>query len=345
MPRLLSIDLAKGFTVLFIPAIHVIMLYSNNDVHDSIFSLPFRFIAEWPGAQLLMFLMGMGFSFSKRPASHRIKRATMILITGYLLNLLKFLWLYWLGWLPVNLVTDLKFSHSGSTALNLFLIGDILQFAAIALFIMMVIKRFRYHAAIAISIAYLIVVASPLAWDWHHSNIVIDHWLHLVGGRTPDAFFPLVPWLMYPLIGLAIGSYFQSPLSSVKPIACSGAFLLIAGYGMQLLPLHFPNTLFWRTYPDKTIMHLGFVMFWVSLWFWMEPHAKKYSKNYFVRMLSFCSRHITAIYLLQWMVIFWMLPLFGYHNLGIVETMTTIPFIYFIVFIPVYIYHKFGLRK
>lgn len=340
MARLVSIDLAKGLTVLFIPAIHVVMLYSNLTVHHSAFSIPFRFIAEWPGAQLLMFLMAMTFSFSKKPTPYHIKKALLVFIAGYLLNVFKFLLPHSLECLPQSFIHDLDFSHRHLLTTNLVLLGDIFHFAGIALLILTVLKQFRYYAILGAFIACFFIIASPLFWDWHHKNIFVDHLLHLLGGKIPDAFFPLMPWLVYPLVGLSIGNYLQTPYCSVEAISFTGIFLLLSGFSMQFLPLHFPGSLFWRTYPDKTIMHLGFVMFWVSMWLWMEPHIKKYSKNYFVRILSFCSRHITIIYLLQWIIIFWMLPLFGYYNLDIGETIITIPFIYFIIFLPIYIFQR-----
>ena len=345
MPRSLSIDLAKGFTVLFIPAIHIAMLYADQNVHQSFFSLPFKLIAEWPGAQLLMFLMGMSFSFSKRSTVYHIKRALLILVTGYLLNVFKFLFLRWLGWLPSNFIHDLNFSHQHSSALNLFLIGDILQFAGLALLVHCLLRALKYESLFAVFLSYIIIVASPLFWDWHHPNIIVDHFLHLLGGSTPDTFFPLNPWLIYPLIGLAIGNYCRSEYRSLKAIFFSGAFLFLSGFCMQFSPFHFPATLFWRTYPDKTIMHLGFVLVWISFWFWLEPYLKAFENSFIIKLLSFCSRNITTIYLLQWIIIFWMLPLFGYNNLDLGETIITIPFIYILVFVPSYFISKKTNRK
>lgn len=119
MQRYLFLDLARGFTVLFIPIIHVTMLYSQPQVHESWLGYVLRFIAEWSGAQLLMFIMGINLSFSKKTTAFHMKRAALLFITGYILNSLKFLILLWLGWLPQNFLNDMQFAHSRS-AINFF---------------------------------------------------------------------------------------------------------------------------------------------------------------------------------------------------------------------------------
>ena len=66
MQRIQSLDLARGFTVLFMPSVHVVMLYSQPQVQQSLLGDILAFIAEGPGAQLFMLLMGVSFTFSSR---------------------------------------------------------------------------------------------------------------------------------------------------------------------------------------------------------------------------------------------------------------------------------------
>jgi hypothetical protein len=359
MPRLLSLDLARGFTVLFIPTVHCVMLYSTPAVHQSSLGFVLSFIAEWPGAQVFMFLMGMSFSFSMKPVKHHVKKAVVLLLLGYLLNALKFLVPLWLGVFPESLVQDLHFYHGRPLALNLFLIGDIFHFAAIALLIMALLKRSTYWMVWALAIVFILTVTGPLLWDLHHSYFLVDHFLHLVGGRPDDCFFPLVPWIIYPLVGMLIGSYFQLPYASVQPLFFSGCFLFIASALLRHTPFHFPDASFFRAFPDMTNMHLGFVIIWICIWFWasaalsltgpvagVEPQRPRgsqgsakgfgnYSKNCVqgaVRLLCFCSRNISLIYLVQWPVVCWLLPVVGYRCLSLGQTLAAIGLVNGVVF-------------
>lgn len=332
MQRYLFLDLAKGFTVLFIPFIHAVMLYSDPAVLQTWLGSILRFIAEWPGAELLMFVMGMSFSYSKKTSIQQAKRACLVFITGYTLNFFKFVLPNEVHLQPASFAYDLSFSHSGPVELRMFLIGDILQFAGISLLFLALIKRSRYSIVLALLLSFVVVVASPLFWDLHHSNLIIDEFLHLLGGQPSDAFFPCSPWIVYPLLGFGLGSYFQLPHASLRAVFISGLFLCAAGYSMQFLPYSFPETLFWRTYPDKTIMHIGFVLIWLSAWIWIEPYAEALRNDFPVRLLSFCGKNITVIYLLQWVVLFWLLPLVGYRHLDMGESLIVASFIYVIVF-------------
>lgn len=334
MQRLLPLDLAKGFTVLFIPAVHCVMLYSDTSVHQSVFGHVLAFIAEWPGAQVFMFLMGMSFSFSKKPARHHIKKALLLLVVGYLLNVLKFLLPLWTGVFPVELQNELLFYHQRSMSWNLFLTGDIFHFAALALLVMTVIKQSSYYLGVALAFVFVLTVFTPLFWDHHHGNVLVDQLLHLVGGQAADSFFPLVPWIVYPLTGMAIGRYFQLPYASVQPLFFSGCFLFIVSALLRFTPFQFPTTSFYRTFPDGTNMHLGFVIIWVCLWFWMAPLASR--NNVLVQLFCFCSRHISLIYFIQWPVIFWMLSLVGYRCLSLGGSILVTSIVYGIVFGMVY---------
>src|SRR5690242_13320705 len=91
MKRIASIDLARGFTVLFIPAIHSVMLYSTLQVHQSAYGRLLAFIAEWPGAQILMLLMGVSFALSAKVSNKKVLlKALILLFIGYLMNYSKF---------------------------------------------------------------------------------------------------------------------------------------------------------------------------------------------------------------------------------------------------------------
>jgi hypothetical protein len=83
----------------------------------------------------------------------------------------------------------------------------------------------------------------------------------------------------------------------------------------------FPETSFYRTYPLDTIQRIGFVLLALAFWNWVEtnvPHTK------FLGFLETLSRNITQVYLIQWLLICWLLPIFGYHRLGMLTCLMAI---------------------
>jgi hypothetical protein len=267
-----------------------------------------------------------------------LKKAFLLFITGYLLNAFKFLIPLWFRWLPAAFQNDMHFAHNRG-ATNFLLIGDILQFAGIAMVLLALLKRISFYPVYAAFICFVVLMASPLVWDLHHQNILLDHLLHLIGGQPADCFFPFFPWMIYPLAGLMIGRYLQSSIYSMTAIFISGSFLFMASTIMKVLGFHFPEANFYRTWPDESNSHLGFVLIWISIWFWLAKrigHKQPYNRvndarviplkpvinqqKALIDLLCFCSKNITSIYLAQWILIFWLLTIAGYQELDVFHT-------------------------
>lgn len=315
MKRIQSLDLARGFTVLFIPAIHAGMLYSRYEVHTSIPGEFLIAIAEGPGGQLLMLLMGISFTFRQTQNTKQVfKRSIILLITGYLLNILKFVIPYLFGGLPQTVLTKLQVNESNKI-FQLTSIGDILHFAAITQLILHGIYKTKYYHLTAAIIATAILLFSPFIQDAHSTIQPLNYLLELFTGQPPHVFFPLFPWLVYPLTGLTIGYYFKrSESQTMQATALIGLILTVNG----LYADHFLNTEnpagFYRTPPPATAWHLGIVLITLALWHLLSTKIKS---NTLFDILTFSSRHITLIYLIQWIMICWALPIFGYQRLNL----------------------------
>jgi len=319
MPRIKSLDLARGFTVLCIPAVHTILLYSQPSVRDTLPGQLLRFIAEGPGAPLFMLLMGISVALQReQPFQKILKKTVLLLAAGYGLNILKFLLPYAFGWLPADLLSELEVPANGG-AWTLVGLGDILQFAAPALLISYGITRFRSYGCIAAALAISIAWMSPLVWDAHSPHPFINYLLQLATGQPPRTFFPLFPWLAYPLVGLAIGRTIRRDGKfHAAWVGQWGLFFLILHAIFQLAYPTMTATSFYRTYPMDTTEHLGVVMITLYIWDVLSRYVKG---NVLFRILTYCSRNITQIYLIQWPLICWGLPLFGYQQLKELTTL------------------------
>lgn len=320
MKRIQSFDLARGFTVLIMPSIHVVMLYSQPIVQQSLLGDILGFIAEGPGAQLFMLLMGVSFTFSKKNnPRYIVQRAFSLLIAAYLLNFFKFLVPLGLGLMPANLLQELQLKKDFTSAGFFLLIGDILHFAAIAYLVIYIIYRLKYYHFWSFVVAIVIMIGSPLVWDLHTGIVSLDYILQLLGGHPPNVFFPVFPWLVYPLMGLTLG-YLLKEYNQNRLMKKAG----LSGIGIIIIACLFPpseQTIEWlpfyRTQPADTLFHLGFVLTWLSVFHWL---SKKIAANFFYHLLTFCSKNITTIYIIQWVLICWCLAFTGYLKLYMLST-------------------------
>lgn len=314
--RIYALDVARGFTVLFIPVIHCCMMFGNEQTYQSSFGSVLAFIAEWPGAQLFMLHMGIGFSIKQSVSFKKLFNRTLILLAiAYTLNILKFVLPYSVNFLPNQLVSDIE----AVDIISLLLIGDILHFAAVALPVLFVVKKLPQYGICTIILLFIFCFASPGAWAADingFSNPFLHHFTDLFKGAPPQAFFPFFPWIVYPLAGISIGYFLQKDGNIFfLPLLITGIVLMIPGLFSETQA----DETFYRATPWKTLQHLGFICCWLPLWYVLSALFRNSRLLYF---LNICGKNITFIYIIQWPVICWLLPVIGYKTNDIVPTIS-----------------------
>ena len=310
-----SLDLARSFTVLFIAPIHVVLLFASPTVYNT-WPVDFlRFIAKGPSAQLFMLLMGISFVLG-RPKSPQqlLSRVGVLLLAGYLLNFLKFVLPGVLGLLPAGIYQKLQVERGVSDYVQMLLSGDILHVAALAYVLIYLVSRLRRYPHWAAFVAILVCFLSPLCYDLHSGNRVLNYVLQLLGGQPPQVFFPLLPWLVYPLAGLVIGHNIKKGNEMVFGYAAVLGLILLLFSCRDWMPFHnYAETSFYRTYPNGTFYHLGLVLIWL---YRRHMVATRHPNRIQTKFVSFLSSRITLIYIVHWLVICWSLPLVGFRTLG-----------------------------
>lgn len=283
------------------------------------------FVAEGPGAQLFMLLMGIYFSFQQHARFLKVAGRSVVLLTaGYLLNILKFIIPLYLGVLPAALQSDLQVGANRQRIIHLLLLGDILHFASLALLILYLIRKAPHYHYWALCFSVMIVFLSPFVWDMAITGAIGNHVLQLFTGGPPRIFFPVFPWLVYPLLGLAIGYFLQQNRNSLfSKLRDIGVALIITAFLLKSFVIQQESISFYRTLPLDTLQHIAVVLLVLYAWEWLYNHVMQ---NHFFRLLSYMSRHITQVYILQWIIIAWMLPFYGYHELDFTATLMAITF-------------------
>lgn len=308
-------SLARGFIVFVMPAVHSVMLYSSEEVKLGWLGAILGFLAEGPGAQLFMFLMGL-FIVLSRPKTVRqiLIRSLLIGGLGYLLNLFRLVLPYYLNLLPADYITSLTISRDLAAGWQLLMIADILQFASLAYLFCALLYKYIPHIVVLILVMIVVWWISPYVWQVNKlSGFLV---FQLFAGLPPKAFFPLFPWLFFPLLGLVLGRLLQlySSAKFLRIMIVTGISMLLLG---KLITIAEPaewNNNFYRQGRGGTLLHGGIALLWTVLFMGV---AQFKTSNLFFKLLDFVSRHITMIYVLQWLVIMWMFRLFGYNKLAL----------------------------
>jgi surface polysaccharide O-acyltransferase-like enzyme len=122
--------------------------------------------------------------------------------------------------------------------------------------------------------------------------------------------FPLFPWLAYPLLGLALAGFAARATSASRLMrvwALAGASAALAG--VALLPfapgsggiLAFGD--YYRSGLPVQLLLAGFVLLWLPFLWWLD---RRLAWHAVPRYLTSLSRNITAVYLIQWVLIGWL---------------------------------------
>ena len=308
-----GIALARGSIVFLIAPIHCVMVYSTPEVKQGPLGKIMAFFAEYPGAHLFMFLMGAFVVLSHdKPNSVIIKRAILLLVTGWLLNVFKFVIPHLLHLLPENFYVNNHIVQDRYTTYHLLFINDILQFASFAYLVCALIRKASSPMVITCVSGLVVLVLSPVMWDRGTSgNLFINVIPDLLGGFPPKAYFPLFPWLFHCLSGMMFALLLQKNRLNHTTFIVTGIVLVLFGHFISLLEPDAWHITFFRPGAGGTLLHNGITILWISLFVALSENVRS---NKVFSFFEWYSNHITSIYLVQWCIIMWVLLLVGYEK-------------------------------
>ncbi|NTS78840.1 DUF1624 domain-containing protein [Catenovulum sp. SM1970] len=321
--RIAGFDLARGLAVFFMILIHVLHFYAIKPVWVTNFGTIIEYLGEWPAAPVFIFIMGVFLIYgNKQTFSQGMKRAFMLFALGYLLNFARGTAPMWLS-LEMELVTLEQLG--GYTPMTEFLVIDIFQYAALAYAIGLVLKHTLPNQPwLWIALATIIAFASPYVWDFETGMPVVDELTKFLWGHYHyGTAFPLFPWLAYPLVGMAFGHWLSKPDAQSNLFGRSfviGCAVLLTGVTITIsnYDYHIAHPL--RTGPGSVVMITGFVLIWLSVCRYITLHVPN---NPIFNLLYFWSKHVTTIYVVQWILIGWGLMLVGSQQLNLSQTIAS----------------------
>ncbi|UAY54201.1 heparan-alpha-glucosaminide N-acetyltransferase domain-containing protein [Arachidicoccus terrestris] len=324
-PRNLTIDIAKGLVVLIIPATHVILYYSTQAVRQGVLGSVLRCFSEGVGAQVLMFLLGFSFFLGRdKSVKFIFKRSISIFLLAYLLNFIGFVLPTAFGLMPDSFFSYYRLQTGVFGVIDLLMVGAIFQFAAISYLVCGILHHFRVRFGFVSFFTMIVLAISPMAWGIRLDNFLLDYVLKLLNGCPPAVFFPFFPWGVYPLLGYIFGILFKNMPTEqfYRTTMITGVVCVIIGIsGVQIEPRFF-NMTFYRLGPAGTLLHCGLVLLWLNMSHFLAAKLRK--GRYFLFVVYWCSTHITAIYLIQWVLICWLFPFYGFMKLDSIETLKAI---------------------
>lgn len=295
--RLYFPDSLKGLAVLFMIQVHLMEVFVKEEIFNSTLGTVSLFLGGIPAAPVFMVVMGYFLAFGKKNPSAMAKRGIRLFFGGLLLNI----------GLNAHLLFNIIFKGWQINPWHYIFGADILPLAGLSLLALALIQVFaknRYwiYFGLALAIALLSNGFYPLQFENHTLNYLLAF---LIGG-TSWSYFPLIPWLAYPLLGYGIKLVsekidFESLMKNIwsKTIlfALVIGLCISAGFGIHystdLIEYYHFNILFFA-------WSIGFIVVWVYLLYLINKLAHN---SLFFIYLQFLGKNVTLIYVIQWLLI------------------------------------------
>ena len=318
--RIRAFDLARGLAVLFMILVHVLAQYGTDAAWASPIGQVVLFFGGPTGAPVFMFLMGASLAFSRRTTFAGIARkGVWLLFLAYTLNVLRAALPATLG-LATGFVSEADIAPY--TPLTSLLLVDIHQMAGLALFVLAAIAGLAALGlparALASVTAVVVAFAAPAVAGLTTGIGPLDFVLLLVWGTEWYVFFPLFPWVVYPLVGFVYGRTLVRAADRTAFIRRSGlvgvGLIAVAVIGVGLLDPLSGRDLFFRPSPLVLTGFIGLVLAWVAL---ADVVVGRVRGGAVLRILDGWSIRVTSMYCIHWILIGWGVALVGRRQLDV----------------------------
>lgn len=295
--RTQTADLLKGIAVLLMIQVHIIELFATKQISDGYIGKFLLFSGGSFVAPVFAFFIGYFLANSKKSTKQLIGRGVVFFIVGIFLNLA----------LNLNLMLSVK---AGKYSIDLlpYVFGvDILPFAGLAIILLAILKKIITKNIYA---AFTIAIVS--AFFGHYflrfvpGNIFLKYISSFFYGSSRWSYFPLFPWLAYPLIGLAFYQLKQQfnlekAYNIMPKIGIMVLFLLFMAFTI-LYAISISSDL-------QAYYHHGFLFFlWTSIFlafysFFVNQINIIAGNFILVKYVKWLGKNVTLIYVIQWVII------------------------------------------
>lgn len=314
-------DLLKGFAVFLIVPVHILETFIDYPGRESLFGKILLLLGGPFGVPVFMMVMGYFVSMSKKTTAQNILRGVLIFILGIFLNI------------GLNFHLLLKIWTEGwkFDPLQAIFSVDIFFLAGLSIILLSVLKTLKYGQQ-WIAFALILFISGSTAYMNEILMVTERNYiLPFIGGKYSWSYFPLFPWLTYPLIGFL----FQKTEPQIRKFiqkqkVVSIAFLAFV-FILVILFSRFgiATTINLSEYYHHTfpffIWTLGVDVLWILLlWF----VAQKFSEFPVIVFLRWLGKNITAFYIIQWLII-------GNIATAIYQTQELSKYLYW--FVPIFI--------
>ncbi len=268
-------DLLKGIAVILMIQVHLMEQFAQQGVYDSLIGKISLFLGGTPVAPVFVAIMGYFLSTTKKSQKKLLIRGMKLLVLGLLLNI----------GLNMNLLIHI---FNGTFKLNPYeyIFGvDILLFAGLSIIFIALIKPvFKNNFILYLILAFVISFISPYLHNFAGDNSSLKYVNAFLWGSYRWSYFPLFPWLSYPLIGYSF-QLFEKKYLENKPndLLRQTKLIIIIVLGIILIctikyagNISFNLEKYYHHNIIFFVWNIIFMCFWVTLFSFIEKNQVRH---------------------------------------------------------------------
>ena len=290
-------DLLKGAAVLLMIQVHLMELFARPEIAAGPIGRASLFLGGPPAAPLFMCVMGYFVGRSGRSAGRLTLRGFRLILGGLLLNL----------GLNAHLLVRIHLGRVDLDPWEYVFGADILILAGLATIVLSIVRRaFRNRVPLYAALAVAAAGATPLLPPTSAMRPeALKFALSFFWGDCRWSYFPLLPWLAYPLAGLALERLVRNAGSLVASRGLQGAVAvgggcaaaLWIGYAVDVsadLPRYYHHDLAFFGWT---------VLFLAACAVVFRGVERRMGNAPALRYLKWLGRNVAAAYVFQWLLI------------------------------------------
>ena len=302
-----ELDVAKALAIPYMVIVHVYEEMSVVDYGvrpDSLLRGVIEFLGGPLAAPVFMFAMGVGMVYTR----HRNPRAfalrgLRLLLAGYLLNLV--VW-----GIPYLLASLRGHLWSGWTWIDSLCMVDILHFAGMSFLLMALLMRLKVgrYGIVAVALS-LQALGTLLLHRFDALPGVARYAVSLVFYTSPNVYFPLSLWFVYPAFGILFGEFLQTVPDKRKMYnrLALGSAALLAGVSLVMVLTGWNLLDNFALADDSYYMQRIPVSLWtlsvIGLQLFICYRISLCLHGWLQRMTGAVARRLNLIYIVQWLII------------------------------------------
>jgi len=177
-----------------------------------------------------------------------------------------------------------------------------------------------------LALAAAVALGEPLLHGLNVGVSLVDGLITPIVGGPPNAYYTVVPWLAYPLVGTVFGAILVRAADRPRlfGLAAGVGLGLMAVAGILIIALHpaFDVATYWAGPPEFTIGIVGIVLVWLAA---CDAVTRIPSVDRRLGLVYFWSDRVIPMYFVHWLVVGWGIGIVGFRDLPLPGILVATP--------------------